>query len=142
MIKIHQIIANRHVTELIQYVIASAIALFFDYSVYLLLTSFDVLTLPQAAVCGYIFGLFVAYILISGRVFKNGWLADKRHFETLLFGISGLIGIGLTYLSVKLFIYVFGEHINSSKMVAVIISFTGVYIFRKFFVFKGANGNA
>jgi len=100
------------------------------------------MTLPQAAVCGYTLGLFVAYFLISRKVFKNGWLADKKHFEILLFILSGLLGIGLTYLSVKLYIYFFGEQINSAKLFAVIISFTGVYIFRKFYVFKGANINA
>ena len=124
--------------EFVKYFLASALALLVDYGTYWALARLKVLDLPGAAVAGYTVGLTVAYGLISRGVFANGWLREKRRYEVLLFALSGLLGIGLTYLAVFLFVSIFGESIHGAKLVAVGISFVGVYLFRKAIVFRNA----
>ena len=128
--------SNRHIIELFYYICVSVIALLIDFSVYWLLVLYDVFPLPSAGVSGYITGLSFAYFFMAGKVFQNGWLEDKKHLEVLLFIISGLVGITLTYFSVLLYVYTYGENFFNAKLVATIISFVGVYLFRKLFVFK------
>ena len=136
MDRVKQFLARQNVVEFIKYTLASALALVVDYGCYWLLVSNKLLDLPKAAVVGYIAGLVVAYFLIADRVFKDGWLKDKKRLEALLFFISGMLGILLTYLTVKVAILLFGERLNIVKISAVFISFTGIYFFRKFIVFK------
>ena len=128
--------AKQHGVEFIQYMLVSALALLVDYGCYWLLATYHVLELPQAAVAGYLAGIGVAYFLIAGRVFKNGWLKDQRLYEALLFATSGLLGVASTYLTVLLYVMTFGAQVNGSKMVAITISFISVYLFRKLVVFK------
>jgi len=122
--------------EFTSYFLVSAIALCVDYASYYILAVNRLLDLPKASVVGYAIGLVVSYVLISGRVFTDGWLRNKKHYELILFFISGLFGIAITYLTVKLFVMVFGERIYLAKFTAVGVSFICVYLVRKYFVFK------
>lgn len=124
------------VREFIRYLLASGIALGVDYGIYRLTAQQGHIDLPQAAVVGYLSGLIVAYFLIGERVFTEGWLKQRKFFEALLFIFSGLLGLLITYLVVTGFVVLFGPMLNEAKIVAVICSFLGVYLFRKFVVFK------
>jgi putative flippase GtrA len=124
--------------EFIKYLTVSAIALFVDYSAYWIIAYSELMELTGAAVVGYIAGLIVAYFLISKRVFSNGWLSARRTYEVLLFALSGVLGIALTYVSVKFYVLAFGENIHGAKILAVGVSFVVTYLFRKLFVFKPA----
>ena len=136
MDRLKQFLSAQNSAEFLKYTLASFLALAIDYSCYWLLVSNNFLDLPKAAVVGYIVGLFAAYFLISGKVFKNGWLKNKKYIEVLLFFLSGLLGITLTYFVVKTVVLIFGEKINLAKLAAVMVSFFGVYLFRKKIIFK------
>lgn len=115
---------------------ASALALLIDYACYYFLVLSTSLDLPQAAAVGYTIGLIASYFLIADRVFSNGWLRDRKHFEVALYALSGLLGVALTYGTVNLFIVQFGRYPNLAKLSAIIVSFLGVFIFRRNIVFK------
>ena len=115
---------KKNIYEFIKYTLVSGIALAVDYASYWILVFNRYLDLPKAAVIGYTIGLFVAYFSISKQVFKNGWLRERKRLEGFLFLLSGLFGITLTYIVVKVVVLFFGERINLAK------------IFRKFIVFK------
>ena len=136
MDRLKRFIDKQNRVELLKYTFASSIALIIDYSCYWLLVTNNILDLPKSAVVGYIAGLFFAYFLISGIVFKKGWLKNRKCIEAFLFFISGLLGIALTYISVNIVTFIFGERINVAKISAVIVSFIGVYLFRKIIIFK------
>ncbi len=142
MIKLIITYASNHGVEFMKYLIASAVALAVDYGCYWTLAQSGILSLPQAAIVGYTVGLIVAYFLISYKVFNNSWLQYKKRYEVLLFLASGLLGIALTYTTVALFVLGFGERVNQAKLLAIAVSFTGVYFFRKYFVFKRAECRA
>jgi putative flippase GtrA len=134
--KFTQILGRNNTIEFRKYLFASAQALVVDYGCYWLLATNDLMSLPSAAVTGYSAGLVVAYFLIADKVFKDGWLNKSKKLEFLLFVASGLLGILLTYATVRTFVLIMGERVNMAKISAVVVSFVGVYIFRKLVVFK------
>lgn len=85
---------------------------------------------------GYLSGLVVAYFLISGRIFKEGWLKSKKIYEMLLFVSSGLLGTVITYSTVTLYVLLVGSEMNQAKFAAIVVSFFCVYGFRKWVVFR------
>ncbi len=127
---------QKQLFEFAKYFAASGSALLLDYGVYWLLANKGWLSLPNSAVIGYLAGLVLAYFLIGGRIFKNGWLKDRKLFEMMLFGLSGLLGVMITYITVNAYVSVIGQDVNQAKLVAIGLSFFSVYLFRKFFVFK------
>jgi putative flippase GtrA len=122
--------------EFIKYFVASAVALAIDYGTYWALAAGKVLDPPMAAVVGYTVGLAAAYCLLKARVFTGGWLKGRRTCEAMLFTLSGLLGIGLTYSSVQVCIHLFGSTLHGAKISAIGISFFGVYWFRRIVVFR------
>jgi len=122
--------------ELFKYFAVSLIALLFDYSIYLLVIEIFFLPINLAGTIGYAFGLVLAYFLISKKVFNDGWLKNKRGFEILLFALSGSLGILLTFMSMTFYTNNFDQDPHFAKMIATLISFIGVYLFRKLVVFK------
>ena len=120
----------------LKYLIASAIALLADYLIYFFIAKHTLLELGAASIFGYCSGLFVSYFFISKRVFIEGWLRKRRFLEIMLFGLSGLLGLILTYSSVTFYSIVINKNIHEAKFFAIPISFIGVYFFRKYFVFK------
>ena len=121
-----------------RYVIASGIALCLDYGSYWLLATITDLALPVAAAIGYGIGLMAAYFFIAERVFKDGWLKNRKHFEIALFIASGGLGIIVTYASVSLYTETISSNLHSSKLAAVGVSFLIVYLFRRYVVFRVA----
>lgn len=124
--------------QFLEYLLASAVALCVDFGCYLGCVRYTSLDLPTAAVLGYFAGLLIAYAWMTSRIFRNGWLRPRRSLELLLFGVSGLLGILLTFISVRLYVLTFGEKVFSAKLFAVAISFFGVYFFRRFVVFRSS----
>ncbi len=135
-------LVNLAKSHYLKYFLASAAALVVDYGCYWALSAQQIMSLPAAAVVGYTLGLALAYVLISGKIFVDGWLRHKKQYEILLFGLSGLFGIALTYTTVFVFVSIFGEHIHGAKLAAVGISFIGVYFFRRCVVFRAKRENA
>lgn len=120
----------------LRYLGVSAIALSVDYLTYLILLTLGNFSLPAAAVIGYMIGLIVAYLLISKNVFQSGWLKNKQSLQMCLFFVSGLLGISTTYAVVLIGTSSFGFGPYYAKLIAVIISFCVVYLFRRYVVFR------
>ena len=121
--------------EFLRYLLVSALALSLDYLAYFIILLNDTMGLPSAAVCGYVFGMLVAYFFMSNKVFRYQRPKTNKVREIILFMISGFIGIIVTYLTVWYVASVEGADAFVSKGVAVVLSFFSVYMFRKFIVF-------
>jgi len=136
MAKLIHFVNKKNFLEFAKYTLASTLALAVDYGCYWLLVINKILDIPKAAVLGYSIGLIVAYYFIADKIFQNGWLGDKKTLEIFFFSLSGLIGITLTYITVKIVILFFGERPNLAKITAIGVSFLVVYVVRKIFVFR------
>jgi putative flippase GtrA len=113
----------------------SAVALSLDYVVYLF-SIYIGAGAPVSSVIGYACGLILAYLLMNSRVFDRGWLEDKKHLEFFGFLISGLWGVFLTFSTVYITNILKPGDIHIAKISAICVSFFGVYLFRKHFVFR------
>lgn len=122
--------------EFLRYFMVSVIALVVDYITYLSIIYLDVLDIPFAAAVGYFMGMIISYLILSKKVFTNGWLRRRKHYEIMLFIISGFFGIAITYLTAKAVVIFIGPYSQLAKLLAVIISFGFVYVFRKLIVFR------
>lgn len=131
-----RLLIGKHSLEFLRYFLASAVALAFDFGVYLIFVEKKLLEVPQAAAVGYAAGMFISYYLMANRVFKNGWLRTQRLKEVGLFLISGGVGIVVTYLTAWSVVEFLSPQIQLAKGAAVGVSFFAVYIFRKLLVFK------
>lgn len=114
----------------------SLIALVIDYVTYFLIVSNYKIELSIAAAIGYTVGLFFSYFAIKLKVFKKSWLKNYPATEFIFFALSGIFGIFLTMLLVKLYTLFFGPNIHLAKFFSILISFPLVYITRKNIVFK------
>jgi len=120
-----------------RYVVVSGIALCADIVSYWLLTvATGTTALPLAAAASYSVGLVMAFFLITRYVFRDGWLSKTKILEAIVFFLTGLLGVFLTYGIVAMYAKFIGEHIYAPKLLAVSISFISVYFFRKYVVFK------
>lgn len=125
-----------HIRQFRLYLACSAIALCVDYGVYWSIARSELTALAWAAVIGYAAGMIVAYALMIRRVFPRGWLHSRRGAEATLFAASGLLGLVLTYVTAALVVRLLGEQIHTAKLIAVAVSFTGVFMLRKLVVFR------
>lgn len=126
----------RHgIIKLAKYTSISAIALVLDYSIYLFFLGLG-LEAPTSSILGYLAGLILAYFLMKNRVFTEGWLEQRKHFEFIGFLMSGFFGVVLTYLTVYATNYLVEGSIHLAKINAVVVSFVGVYFFRRYIVFR------
>lgn len=122
--------------EFVTYVLVSGLALLVDYLVYWLTATQWGLSLPTAATFGYLTGLAFSYVLVRGRVFRDGWLRARPLVEATLYTFSGLLGLALTYGTSWTYVSLFGEHLMLAKLCALAVSFVGVYAFRAHVIFR------
>lgn len=83
-----------------------------------------------AAAGGFIAGLAVNYALSSKYVFKNSKL-KSRTLEFVMFGVVGLIGLGVLSLSMWLLVSVLGIQYLIAKCLATVVVYIWNFIGRK-----------
>jgi len=124
-----------------KYTAASALALSLDYTVYWSLVKQLGFEISTAASVGYLCGLAVTYGLMSRKVFSPGWLSGRRTVEAVLFALSGLLGLCLTFATALLVDRWLGAGLHQAKLAAIFVSFFSVYLFRRFVVFRPPSRN-
>ena len=117
-----------------RYIMASALALAADLSLFMMLLKLGVHAVP-ASMAGYCGGLVVHWIVSSRLVFaEQAVRGPQRNRQKALFVISTLIGLALTSLIVGTGSH-FGFDPRLAKLVAVAISFQSTYLLRRSVVF-------
>lgn len=125
-------IVRKHLPTFIQmsrYFVAAGIGLLIDFG--LVVVCKEVLGLYYlVAICiGFLAGLAVAYILSNRFVFGAPKTSHKQAF--MLFGIIGLVGLGILNLLVWIFTSGFGINYLVSKALATIVVFMWNFFARK-----------
>lgn len=123
--------------QFIRYFAVSLTALGIDYSTYIILINYKNIEIAEAAVIGYFVGFIFSYFLFSKVVFNvsNVNLKEKGK-QIFLYLLSGFLGLAMTYVISSLSVLIIGNNIHAAKIIAVMISFIVVYLFRKYIVFK------
>lgn len=117
-----------------RYIMASALALAADLSLFMMLLEFGLKPIP-ASMAGYCAGLVVHWIISSRLVFaEQAMRGPQRNRQKALFVVSTLIGLALTTLIVGTGSH-FGLDPRLAKLMAVAISFQTTYLLRRSVVF-------
>lgn len=121
---------------LIRYGFASVGALAVDVGVFLALLAANVAAAPASAF-GYTFGIIAHWLLSSRKVFQDKVAhgGKARTWQKTLFVISALLGLGLTTAIVGGADYA-GFDPRLAKLVAIVASFTLIYVLRSKVVFQ------
>lgn len=113
----------------------SALALLLDTGIYLTISKSGVLEPQTASAFGYTCGLIFAYIYMKKFVFVDAKNERNKKSEILLFAVSGLVGICVTYITVYAWVGFVNDSLYLAKLFAVVLSFASVYVFRRAIVF-------
>lgn len=113
-----------------KYFVVALIGLVFDFGTLVLLHDALQVHYLFAAAVGFLVGLTVNYTLSTRYVFKDPKLSS-RWLEFVLFGVVGLIGLGILSLAMWLLVDVFGLWYVLAKCLATILVYIWNFIGRK-----------
>jgi len=121
--------------EFIRYGFASAIALFFDAGLLLLLTEYFGLSYLLSGALAFTAGLIVVYFLSVFWVFQKR-IVKSTTAEFAIFALIGLVGLGFTEAVLYVLTSLFGIYYLVSKIASVIVVFTWNFAARKWILFR------
>jgi putative flippase GtrA len=124
-----------HLSQLTRYGIIGLVALFFDYSVLVILTEYAHINHLLSATAGFFVGLLVNYGLATRYVFKKGKLNNKK-LEFIIYSVIGGGGLLFTIGLIWLLTDFLSIHYTISKAVAVGIVFLWNFYARKYILFN------
>jgi putative flippase GtrA len=127
---IKKLIKNKTDNTLIQlfrYTFVGGIAFGVDFSLLFLLTEFAGIHYLLSAAISFSVGLVTNYILSIIWVFKTRNISN-RYLEFIIFGIIGIVGLGMN----ELIIWSFTEYLHFYYLVSKIVSTLVVYLWNFF----------
>lgn len=116
--------------QFVKYFGVALVGLVVDFGVLVFLHDVARLHYLLAAAAGFIAGLAVNYALSSKYVFKNSKL-KSRTLEFVLFGVVGLIGLGILSFSMWLLVSVLGLNYLVAKVLATVVVYVWNFVGRK-----------
>lgn len=124
--------SHKHVKtlfDLIKYGFVAALGLVVDFGTLIFFKEVAGLNYLVAVCLGFILGLIVTYFLSNKYVF--GTPKDKAHKVFILFGIIGVVGLGILSLLEWLLTSKIGINYIVSKALATIVVFTWNFFARR-----------
>ena len=113
--------------QLFRYTFVGGIAFVVDFGSLFLLTEFAGVHYLVSAAISFLFGLATNYLLSILWVFNTRSISNRYH-EFIIFGIIGIIGLGLN----ELIIWRFTEYLHFHYLISKIISAIVVYLWNFF----------
>ena len=124
------------VIKIIKYAGTNGAAFIVDFAVLLALDYFPDFSRVYTSFFCYLLGTCVSFVLAKNFVFGRGWLANKPFIEFLAYFLGGVIGAVITAVAFYLLAAIEVNNILIQKIIAGIFSFTTVFIYRNYLVFK------
>lgn len=121
--------------QLIRYTFVGGIAFIVDFSTLFFLTQYSSVHYLLSAAIGFTLGLCINYFLSILWIFKNSTY-KSRQLEFLLFTTIGIIGLGITELSIWSLTYLFEIHYLFSKLITTIVVYLWNFFARKYLLFN------
>ena len=124
------------VIKIIKYAGTNGAAFIVDFAVLLALDYYTDFSRVYTSFFCYLLGTCVSFVLAKNFVFGRGWLANKPFIEFLAYFLGGVIGAVITAVAFYLLAAIEVNNIFIQKIIAGIFSFTTVFIYRNYLVFK------
>jgi putative flippase GtrA len=126
---------NRLLRQLIKYTFAGGIAFVMDIGSLYLLTEFAHIHYLISTAIAFLIGLSTNYIISINWVFDQRTVSNKK-VEFLIFGMIGVLGLGMNELVIWVFTEKVGLFYINSKLIATAIVYFFNFFVRKFTLFK------
>lgn len=108
---------NHWFIQLVRYTIVGGLAFIADYGLLYLLTEYAGIHYLLSATFSFIAGLIINYLISIQWIFRKSKL-KSRMWEFVVFGIIGLVGLGLN----NLFMYLLTQHLHLYYMISKLIT--------------------
>ena len=124
------------VIKIIKYAGTNGAAFIVDFAVLLTLDYYTDFSRVYTSFFCYLLGTCVSFVLAKNFVFGRGWLAEKPFIEFIAYFLGGVIGAVITAVAFYLLAAIEVNNIVIQKIIAGIFSFTTVFIYINYLVFK------
>jgi putative flippase GtrA len=124
------------VIKIIKYAGTNGAAFIVDFAVLIALDYYTDFSRVYTSFFCYLLGTCVSFVLAKNFVFGRGWLHKKPFIEFLAYFLGGVIGAVITAVAFYLLAAIEVNNILIQKIIAGIFSFTTVFIYRNYLVFK------
>ncbi len=118
------------VMQSLQYFWVALVGLFVDFGTLVLLTEVFAVNYLVAAVCGFLAGLVINFILSERFVFSDPKLRS-RWLRFGLFGVIGLVGLGILAVLMWAQVDLLGWHYIVAKVLATVIVYAWNFLARR-----------
>ena len=124
------------ILKITKYIGAIGIAFIVDISVLFIIDSLFNFNRVYVAFFCYLLGTCISFILAKRYVFEKGWLNKKPKAEFFAYFLGGVLGAVITSI-IFIILIAFGiKNLLIQKVISSIFSFTAVFLYRNFYVFK------
>ena len=129
------------IIKIIKYAGTNGVAFVADFIVLVLLDTYTDINRSYIAFFCYLLGTCVSFVLAKNFVFGRGWLADRPALEFSAYFLGGIIGAIITAVAFILLAAINVNNILVQKIIASVLSFTTVFMYRNFIVFNDDRNN-
>ena len=120
--------------QLFRYTLVGGAAFIVDFGLLFVLTEYMDCHYLLSATLSFLMGLLVNYLISIRWVFRESKISNRK-LEFILFGLIGLIGLGLNNLFIYLLTDLMGVYYMVSKLVTAVLVYLWNFLGRRYFLF-------
>lgn len=120
--------------QLFRYTLVGGVAFIVDFGFLFILTEYMDCHYLMSATLSFLMGLLVNYLVSTRWVFRESKISNRK-VEFILFGLIGLMGLGLNNLFIYLLTDLMGVYYMVSKLVTAVLVYLWNFLGRRYFLF-------
>ena len=123
--------------QFFRYTLVGGLAFVVDLVLLFVLTEYAHWHYLVSATLSFLAGLLVNYILSTQWIFRSSKIKNKK-IEFILFGLIGVIGLGLNNVLLYFFTDLIGLYYMLSKLITAVLVYAWNFLGRRYFLFNAA----
>lgn len=124
--------------QFFRYTLVGGLAFVIDLGLLFVLTEYAHLHYLVSATLSFLAGLLVNYMLSTQWIFRSSKIKNKK-VEFILFGLIGVIGLGLNNVLLYFFTDLIGLYYMLSKLITAVLVYAWNFLGRRYFLFNAKN---
>lgn len=124
--------------QFFRYTLVGGLAFVVDLVLLFVLTEYAHWYYLVSATLSFLAGLLVNYILSTQWIFRSSKIKNKK-IEFILFGLIGVIGLGLNNVLLYFFTDLIGLYYMLSKLITAVLVYAWNFLGRRYFLFNAKN---
>lgn len=124
--------------QVFRYTLVGGLAFVVDLVLLFVLTEYAHWHYLVSATLSFLAGLLVNYILSTQWIFRSSKIKNKK-IEFILFGLIGVIGLGLNNVLLYFFTDLIGLYYMLSKLITAVLVYAWNFLGRRYFLFNAKN---